>query len=103
MGHYSYYCDCVGWPRGDVDSEGGLSDMVGRAIDISRRTFLLHVDRAELAEIERNLGYDHHWKHGLTMAADWAVSYHRSVLHGERVYFFKHSAIEYVFTKEANQ
>ena len=33
------------------------------------------------------------------MAADWAVSYHRSKLHGRRVYYFRHSAIEFVFTQ----
>jgi len=31
------------------------------------------------------------------MARDWHVSYHRSRWHGAAVYFFRHSAIEYVF------
>ena len=35
---------CVGWPADDVDAEGGLCDMVRNACEISRRTFLKHID-----------------------------------------------------------
>jgi hypothetical protein len=35
----------------------------------------------------------------LTMAGDYHVEYFRSTLHGCRVYGFRHSAIEYVFTR----
>lgn len=86
--------DCVGWPSHDVSN---LSAMVDSAIDITRRTFLKHVDRVEMRGMEASLGYAQHPKQGLTMAADWAVSYHRSKLHGRTVYYFRHSAIEYVF------
>ena len=86
--------DCVGWPRHDVDA---LSAMIDRAITITRKTFLKYVDRRELREMEKNLSYETHPKKGLTMAADWAVSYHRSKLHGQTVYYFRHSAIEYIF------
>lgn len=85
---------CVNWPRNNVQ---GLIDMIDRALDISRETFLKHVDREEMREIEQYLGYDKHYKQGLTMAQDWHVSYHRSKLNGRRVYFFKHSGIEHVF------
>lgn len=71
--------------------------MVDAAICISRRTFLRHVDRNDLHEFENAAGYAQHPSRGLTMSADYAVAYYRSKLHGERVYYFVHSAIEYVF------
>lgn len=100
MQQYKYYNNCVSWPRYDVAREGGLSDMIDDAIDITRQTFLKHVDRNDLENIEVSLCYSKHYSQGLTMAGDWHVSYHRSKLHGKRVYYFAHSAIEYVFTKQ---
>jgi hypothetical protein len=76
---------------------GGLSDLINDRREISRRAFLQHVDREELAEIERGLGYFAHPSQGLTMAGDYHVEYFRSKLHGRRVYGFRHSGIEYVF------
>lgn len=97
----SFYCNCVGWPREDVHARGGLCDMIHGARDITRDTFLRHVDRDSRIEVERQLGYaPHDPESGLTMRRDWHVSYHRSKLHGQTVYFFKHSAIEYVFVPD---
>jgi hypothetical protein len=93
MKHF-YYNNCVNWDRDDVDAEGGLCEMVDNAIDITRSTFLKHVDRDSLQEVERNLGYP---MGRLRMSGDFAVQYYRSKLHDTTVYFFKHSAIEYVF------
>lgn len=95
----NFYSSCVHWPRNDVEA---LREMIDAARMITRRTFLRHVDRNELQELEMALSYEQHPKRGLTMAADWAVSYHRSTLHGKRVYYFRHSAIEYVF-RDNNQ
>ncbi|NCC33545.1 MAG: hypothetical protein EOM24_16245 [Chloroflexia bacterium] len=93
---YQFYRTCVGWPRQDADN---LSKMVDEARDITRNTFLSHVDKEELSGIEIELGYVSHPSRGLTMANDWHVSYHRSKLHGKRVYYFRWSGIEYVFTQ----
>jgi len=90
-----FYCTCVDWPKNDIDSDSGLCDMVDRSIDITRATFLKHVDKMDLSLLESGLGYNSDFK----MSHDYAVSYHRSKLHGKRVYYFRHSAIEYVFTK----
>ena len=87
---YTYYNNCVNWPRRDVEN---LSDMIDNAIDISRRTFLKHIDRGDLTVFESTLCYAGHPKQGLTMAGDYHVSYHRSKLHGKRVYYFRHSAM----------
>ena len=96
-GRFHYYCNCVGWPREDVSREGGLCDMIDQRISISRSTFLRHVDPREMRQMERNFGYD---PRTLTMARDFAVRYYRSKLHGRTVYYFDHSAIEYVFTSD---
>ena len=53
MKKYHYYNNCVGWNYLDVDAEGGLNDMIDESIDITRRTFLKHVAKDELREIER--------------------------------------------------
>ena len=100
MSAMRFYTNCVNWPHGDVHAEGGLIDMIDQARDVERATFCRHVDRSERENIERQLGYEISGRTGcLTMKRDYHVSYHRSKLHGKPVYFFKHSAIEYVFTE----
>ena len=93
---YRFYNNCVNWNRNDVPA---LSEMINNSIQIERKTFRKHVDAAELLDIELLLSYDRHPSQGLTMAGDYHVSYHRSKLHEKRVYYFRHSAIEYVFTE----
>ncbi len=97
---FTYKTNCVNYPdtyqTQDIEP---LHDMIDNAIDITRETFLQHVDRQDLLTQELNLSYSAHWKQGLTMSADWAVSYHRSKLFGKRVYYFRQSAIEYIFTE----
>jgi len=93
-----YYTCCVNWPREDVPA---LCDMIERGRHISRRTFLKHVDRNDRIELERAFGYAPHCSDSaLTIARDWAVSYERSTLHGQTVYFLNHSGIEYVFAEQ---
>lgn len=98
--NYYFYSTCVGWPREDVAAEGGLSDMISQNLMVSRRTLIRNVGLELVRELERDLGYDAHHSQGLTMAADWHVSYHRSVLHGQHVYYVLWSGIEHVFVPE---
>lgn len=91
---FRYYNNCVNWPRNKINE---LSAMIDNAIDITRQTFLKYVNWPELIQIENSLGYAQHHMQGLTMAGDYHVSYHRSKLEGKRVYYFRHSSIEYVF------
>ena len=93
---YYYFNNCVSWPKNKVNA---LLEMVDNAIEISRKTFIKHVSYDDLMELGRGLGYSDHHKQGLTMAQDWYISYHRGKLEGQRVYFLKHSCIEYVFKK----
>lgn len=90
-----FHNSCVSWNDSDVHCEGGLIDMIDACESITRATFMRRTDPMERREIEQTLGYGP-WLH---MRNDWHVSYFRSVLHGERVYGFVHSAIEYVFIK----
>ena len=87
----SYYGNCVSFPL----PVRYLSAMIDSGVSITRRTFLKYVDRDSLKEIEKSLGYP---MGNLTMAGDWAVSYHKGKLRGKKVIWFCHSAIEYVFT-----
>jgi len=96
---YRFYRSCVGWPPGDVDSPGGLSDLIRLSVQITRATFIRYVQREDLHTLEAQLGYQRRPHLGLTMAGDWHVTYFRSKHHGIRVYGFTHSAIEYVFKR----
>jgi hypothetical protein len=96
---FNYLNNCVGWPSSDVHTGGGLCDLIEERKEISRATFLKHVNREELAELEQGLSYARHPSQGMTMAGDYHVEYFRSRHHGNRVYGFRHSAIEYVFTE----
>ena len=93
---FRYLTDCV-------HSDGpSITPMVDQARDVTRRTFLQHVDRENLREIEAGIGYAAHPRQGLTMAADWSVSYYRSKFRGRPCYFFKWSSIEHVFIAGAS-
>jgi len=96
---YRYHGNCVGNPPENVPI---LIKMCDDATDITRRTFLRHVDREDLQEVETALGYVDHPSKGLTMAGDYHVTYHRSRWDGCRCYFFCWSAIEYFFVAEDN-
>lgn len=91
---YRYYNNCVNWDKHDVDKSGGLSDMIDSSDDITRNEFLRNVDMNDMRALEQDLGYTRTFK----MENDYHVKYYKSKLHGKLVYFFTHSAIEYVFT-----
>jgi len=97
MGNYVFFRNCVSFSQEEVYANGGLRDMVDRAWPITRKTFTKWVDLENLRDVEVSLGYEDHPKRGMTMAQDCHVSYHKSKLFGKRVYYFVHSAIEYIF------
>ena len=98
MHEYRYHKSCVGFSDRETHAPGGLVDMIDNAKEITRGTFMKNVDADEMRRLQRELGYVDHHKQGLTMAADWHVTYHRSKLFGNPVYYFRWSAIEYIFT-----
>jgi hypothetical protein len=71
--------------------------MERRARLISRRTFLMHVNREEIHKWERRLGYADHASVGLTMAGDYHVTYYKSRFKGRRCVGFDWSRIDHIF------
>ena len=90
MGCMTFVTTCVG-ARGE-----DIIDMLEGSRDITRRTFLKHVDRAQLREIEKSLGYGHH----LRMSKDWHVAYGKGMYRGKPCVFFRWSSIEHIFQLE---
>jgi CDP-glycerol glycerophosphotransferase (TagB/SpsB family) len=82
---YTYLICCV-----DADGEK-ISDMVDSARQITLRTLR---KRCDIAELEKGLGYNKHFK----LDKDYHVRYYKSTYRGEKCYFISHSCIEYVFT-----
>ena len=88
-----FFSTCVDWPL----PVPRLTELVDDSREISRRTFLKYVNSEEMRQIESDLGYERHPSRGLTMANDYAVTYHRSKLGNCPSVFFVWSATEYVF------
>lgn len=88
-----FYSRCVEWPLPVSD----LQKIIDANVEVSRAVFLRHVDPREMLRQEQECGYERDPRRGLTMKKDYHVSYHRSTLHGSPVYYFRWSAIEYVF------
>jgi hypothetical protein len=75
-----------------------LQEMVDRSVQVSYRTLMRRVGREVLASVPMFRNYD--WRlrpHDLTMTRDFAVSYHRSWWQGQRCYYVRWSAIEFIF------
>lgn len=101
MNRLEYLNNCVNWPSHDVHKPGGLCDMIDSALQITRETFVKHVNKDSLVSLEASLGYatgSAKRNRDMKMKDDFHVRYFRSKLHGQRVYYINHSAIEYVFS-----
>lgn len=98
-----YYKNCI-----DFGTDNGANDvdhlltMIDNEVDVSWETFKKHVDLDQVRDLFPNYywrGYNKKSDVGdLTLWNDWAVTFHRSKLYGETVYFIRHSAIEYIFS-----
>jgi len=89
---YFYYNNCVTYPN-----IGELHYIIDNSKQIEYNTFSRKVDLNNYREITKQLEYGKNSciKH---MHHDWHVSYHSSKdLKGNRVYYFSHSCIEYIF------
>lgn len=88
---YRYKTNCT------VARGQDIQEMVDSSESISRHYFVSKVNKDDLAQLERDMGYASHYTRGLTMAGDWHVSYHRGKFRGRQCYYFNHSSIEYIF------
>lgn len=85
-----YAYSCVGCP--DLSE---LEYIIEHERSVSYRTFRLHIGAGEMKRLNDMLGYT---GSGLSLASDWAVSFHKSKTpDGKTVYYMRHSAIEYVY------
>lgn len=76
--------------------------MIQTGRPISRRTFCRNVSRESREDLERCFGYAPFDRRAvLTAARDFHIRYFSGNLHGFRVYWLEHSAIEYVFISPA--
>jgi hypothetical protein len=90
-GAFGFFCNCVMWDKRTVDTE--LVPMIENSVQITRRTFVKRVNKEDLRLLKDSLGYDKYFP----MSSDWHVTYYKSKINKKTVYFFRHSAIEYVF------
>ena len=89
MKPYRYTTSCV-------ESDGpSIQAMQEAAQDVSYRTMLRRC--AGLLEWAVGRGYKRRRDRGLTLRADWHVSYHRSTYRGAPCYFLCWSSIEFVW------
>lgn len=88
-----FYKNCTQFSRRDTDKEGGLSDCVNNAREITYKTFVGKVDSEDLKMLSEHMGYGKYLK----LQDDYAVSFHKSKLFGKVVYYVTLSAIEYIF------
>lgn len=75
MEEYRFYSSCINWPNNKLKD---LNSMIADKKPITRKTFLSHVDREQLDNLAKEMGYAKHPRQGLTMAGDWHISYYCS-------------------------
>ena len=89
----SFKYNCVGCPNIKE-----LHYIIDNSRQISYNTFIANVNKNDMEMLIDNLGYSKHYKQGLIFSKDWHISYHKSKTQkGKTVYYFTHSAIEYIF------
>lgn len=79
-----------------VDSTAELIDALEESeVEVSRQTFLNHVPRTEVSRVFEQHGFERGF---VPPPEDNFVAYYRGTYHGELCYFFRWSAIEWIFT-----
>ena len=88
-----YFCNCVAWDSmGDIEE---LHHIIDHAEPVNRRYFMSRVANNDAFHLAEELGYAFGTD---AMENDPYIDYYRSRnLKNEVVYYFWHSAIEYVF------
>jgi len=82
-----------------INADGAvINKMKAEAKEITRRTFLNHVNRASLRYVEECCNYSAHHTQGLTMAGDKYIAYYKSRYEGIPCSYLVYSGIEYIFT-----
>jgi len=87
---YQYITNCVNSTAENID------EMVDNAKELTYKTFIKYVNWKDASRL---LNYDTHYKRGLLLKNDWAVSYHKSTYIGLPCFYVRWSAIEWIFIK----
>jgi hypothetical protein len=94
---YTYLTCCVDVHRSEADV---LHATIEARQEISRRTFMSKVSRAEMADLFPGYLWNPYDRgRGLRMADDFCVSYYRSTWKGKRCYYVLWSGIEFIFVE----
>jgi len=72
--------------------------MTDAAREVTLETIKRHCE--DLHQWAHDMGYSVGGERGLHLKDDFAVSFHKSTYAGQPCYYIRHSAIEYIFTKE---
>ncbi len=89
---YQYFKSCVDHAPNEV---AALMAMIDDETDITLKTMRRHC--GGINEWVTDRGYELNAQRGLTLAGDFCVSYHRSRYNGQRCYFIRWSAIEFIW------
>ena len=82
----TYLTNCV-----DSDAES-INNMVERARQITYKTLLKHVRKAEIDKT-----FPIYEGSGLHIKDDWCVNFFSSIFQGKKCVYIQHSAVEYIF------
>jgi len=93
---FVFETNCIECPGPDPGK--AIRDMVDAAVSIQWKTFAAYCEWKPVAEF---LGYEVGRKTGLHLKDDYAVSFHKSNFRGRPCFYFRWSAIEYIFTNPA--
>ena len=95
MNNLRFRYNCIGTPSNKLEE---LHHIIDNNRSITYSTFKKHISRNDLNYLIDSLGYSKNKKQGLTFVNDWHISFHKSkTIKGKTVYYFCHSAIEYIF------
>jgi hypothetical protein len=94
---YRFLTNCINCPGPDPGD--AINAMTEASTQITRKVFMQYVNKDDRLALEKQLGYETHYKLGLTMGKDWHPGYFRSVFRGVPCVYFDHSRIEYIFTR----
>ena len=93
MDRKRYQYNCVG-----CSNVKELHHIVDNSKMITYQTFVKNVNKDDFTELKEYFGYEKNSRVGLTFKDDWHISYFKSKTpKGKTVYYFAHSAIEYIF------
>lgn len=96
MGEYRYFKSCVDFTGDEVEHLLAMLDSEAET-RVTLATLRRHCGAAVISAWATGHGYELSKRRGLTMAGDYAISYHRSIYRGERCYFIRWSGIEFIW------